>query len=219
MFYLKFAAMGPLGLGLITGGIGVGLSAVDIIRGNKMRKEAEQNLKNLKRPMMQVPEAQMQQLALARMMSNQGMPGYQMALGNLGMQNSRAFGQASRAATSSQDLLSVATQLGESSQDQMSQLAMSNAEYQRSGMENYQQQLGLLAQTQQEMFNVNQMQPYQLKYQTYSNNLQQGRDMINSGIQGIGSSIGSVMPFISSGTGDQGWTNFKNRGFGNGTVQ
>lgn len=211
--------MGPLGLGLITGGIGVGLSAVDIIRGNKMRKEAEQNLKNLKRPMMQVPEAQMQQLALARMMSNQGMPGYQMALGNLGMQNSRAFGQASRAATSSQDLLSVATQLGESSQDQMSQLAMSNAEYQRAGMENYQQQLGLLAQTQQEMFNVNQMQPYQLKYQTYSNNLQQGRDMINSGIQGIGSSIGSVMPFISSGTGDQGWTNFKNRGFGNGTVQ
>jgi NAD(P)H-dependent flavin oxidoreductase YrpB (nitropropane dioxygenase family) len=221
VFYLKFAVMplGPLGFGAITGGIGIGLSAIDIIRGNKMRKEAEQNLKNLNRPMMQVPEAQMQQVALARMMSNQGMPGYQMALGNLGMQNSRAFGQASRAATSSQDLLSVATQLGESSQDQMSQLAMSNAEYQRSGMENYQSQLGNLAQTQQEMFNVNQMQPYQLKYQTYTNNLQQGRDMINSGMQGIGSSIGSAMPFIASGHGAQGWTNFKNFGFGNATGQ
>lgn len=207
--------MGPLGLGLITGGIGVGVSAVDIIRGNKMRKEAEQNLKNLNRPMMQVPKAQTQQVAMAQMMMNQGMPGYQMALNNMGLQNSRAFGQASRAATSSQDLLSVATQLGESSQDQMSQLAMTNAQYQRSGMENYQQQLGGLAQTQQEMFNVNQMQPYQLKYQTYTNNLQQGREMINAGMQGIGSSVGAAMPFISSGTGDQGWANFKNRGFGN----
>lgn len=202
--------MGPLGLGLITGGIGVGLSAVDIIRGNKMRKEAEQNLKNLNRPMMQVPKAQMQQVAMAQMMMNQGMPGYQMALNNMGLQNSRAFGQASRAATSSQDLLSVATQLGESSQDQMSQLAMTNAQYQRSGMENYQQQLGGLAQTQQEMFNVNQMQPYQLKYQTYTNNLQQGREMINAGMQGVGSSVGSAMPYIAAGSGDEGWANFKN---------
>jgi hypothetical protein len=86
-------------------------------------------------------------------------------------------------------------------------------------MENYQSQLGNLAQTQQEMFNVNQMQPYQLKYQTYTNNLQQGRDLVNSGIQGIGSSIGSAMPFIASGAGAQGWTNFKNFGFGNITGQ
>lgn len=202
--------MGPLGLGLITGGIGVGLSAVDIIRGERMRKRAEENLRNLKRPMMSVPQAQQQQVTLASQMATQGMPGYQMALNNLGIQNSRAYGQASRAATSSQDLLAVATQLGESSQDQMSQLAMSNAEYQRAGMLNYQQQLGGLADTQKEMFNVNQMQPYQLKYQTYTNNLMQGRELVNSGMQGLGSSIGAAMSYGAAGAGDEGWTNFKN---------
>jgi len=202
--------MGPLGLGLITGGVGVGLSAIDIIRGERMRKQAEGNLRNLKRPMMAVPQAQQQQIALARGMSTQGMPGYEMALNNMGVQNSRAFGQASRAATSSQDLLAVATQLGESSQDQMMQLGMSNAEYQRAGMLNYQQQLGGLAQTQQDMFNVNQMQPYQMKFQTYTNNLQQGREMVNAGMQGLGSSVGAAMPYIAAGSGDEGWTNFKN---------
>jgi len=189
----------PITIGLITAGVGLTTSTIDMIRGNRMRKEAEKNLKDLKRPQMTVPEAQTQQLAIARMMANSGMPGYQMARANLELQNSRAFGQASRAATSSQDLLSVATQLGESSQDQLSQLAMSNAEYQRSGMENYQTQLGNLAETQKEMFSVNQLQPYQLKYQTYANNLQQGRDLVSTGLSGIGSTAGAAAPYIAAG--------------------
>jgi hypothetical protein len=210
--------MGPLGLGLITGGIGVGLSVVDIIRGNRMRKRAEENLRNLKRPMMTVPEAQAQQVALAKMGAMQDMPGYNLAMQQqqLGMQQS--LGNASRAATSSQDLLSVATGGMAGQQDALAQLAIQNAQFKQEGMQNYQTALSGLAQTQQTMFDVNQMQPYALKYQTYSNNLQQGRDMINSGMQGLGSSVGSAMPFVASGAGDQGWMNFKNFGFGGGTV-
>lgn len=202
--------MTAAGFGAAAGIAGVGLSAIDIIRGERMRKQAMKDLENLKRPMMTVPEAQKQQIAMAQMMMNQGMPGYQMALNNLGVQNSRAFGQASRAATSSQDLLAAATQGLESSQDQLSQLALTNAEYQRSGMENYQTQLGNLAETQKEMFNVNQMQPYQLKYQTYTNNLQQGRDLVNAGIQGIGSTFGASMPYLAAGGGENSWENFRN---------
>jgi len=210
--------LGPLGLGLITGGIGVGLSAVDIIRGNRMRKRAEENLRNLKRPMMTVPEAQAQQVALAKMGAMQDMPGYNLAMQQqqLGMQQS--LGNASRAATSSQDLLSVATGGMAGQQDALAQLAIQNAQFKQEGMQNYQTALSGLAQTQQTMFDVNQMQPYALKYQTYSNNIQQGRDLVNSGMQGLGSSVGSAMPFVASGAGAQGWLNFKNFGFGGGTV-
>jgi hypothetical protein len=206
--------LGPLGLGLITGGVGAALSAVDIIRGNRMRKQAEEDLRNLKRPMMTVPEAQIQQVELARMSATQDMPGYNLALQQQMLNTQQGLGNASRAATSSQDLLSVATAGMTGQQGALAQLAMQNAQSQQQGMLNYQETLGGLAETQKTMFDVNQMQPYQLKYQTYSNNLQQGREMINSGIQGIGSSIGAAMPFMAAGKGAQGWTNYKNFGFG-----
>lgn len=196
-----------LGAGLIMGGVGSALSVVDIIRGNRMRKEAEKNLRNLKGA---IPEAQLSQVALAQSMANQGMPGYEMAVNNIGLQNSRAFGQASRAATSSNDLLSVATQGLESSQDQMAQLGMTNAEYQRAGMLNLQAQLGNLAQSQQNVYNR--------KYETYANNLFQGRELVGQGMQGIGGSIGGAMPFIAAGTGDESWDRFA-RMFGRGPVK
>jgi hypothetical protein len=221
VFYLKFAVMplGPLGLGLITGGIGVGLSAVDIIRGNRMRKTAEENLRNLKRPMMSVPEAQMQQVGLARMGAMQDMPGYSLALQQQQLNMQQGMGNASRAATSSQDLLSAATSGMTGQQDVLAQLAMQNAQSRQQGMQNYQETLGGLANTQKTMFDVNQMQPYALKYQTYTNNIQQGRELMNSGMQGLGSSVGSAMPFVASGAGEQGWLNFKNFGFGGQTTQ
>jgi hypothetical protein len=211
--------LGPLGFGLITGGIGVGLSAVDMIRGNRMRKRAEENLRNLKRPMMTVPEAQAQQVALARMGATQDMPGYNLALQQQQLNMQQGLGNASRAATSSQDLLSAATSGMVGQQDILAQFAMQNAQSRQQGMQNYQEALGGLAQTQQAMFQTNQMQPYELKYQTYTNNLKEGRELINSGMQGIGSSIGSAMPFVASGTGNFGWERYKNFGFGGQTAE
>jgi hypothetical protein len=198
--------IGALGAGLIMGGVGSALSVVDIIRGNRMRKEAEKNLRNLKGA---IPEAQMRQVGLAQTMATQGMPGYEMTLNNLGLQNSRAFGQAAQASTTSQDLLSAVTQGLESSQDQSAQLGLSNAEYQRAGMLNLQSQLGGLAQSQQNVYNR--------KYETYANNLMQGRDLTGQGMQGIGGSIGGAMPFIAAGTGDQSWDRFASM-FGRGPV-
>ena len=198
--------MGPAALGAVTGAVGVGLSVFDIIRGERMRREAEKNLKNLKRPMMEVPQAQKQQMELYRQMMTGGMPGQQAAQYAMDLQAQRAYGNASRAATSSQDLLGVATNLGE--QQQLAQLGLAKdaADYQTTAMNQYATGLGQLAQTQQEMFNVNQMQPYQLKYQTYTNNLQQGRDLVSSGIQGIGGTLGASMPYFAAG---KSWEDFR----------
>ena len=195
-------------MGLITGGIGVGLSAIDIIRGERMRKENEKNLRNLKRPMMEVPEAQRQQMELYRRMTTQGMPGQQAAQNMMDLQAQRAYGNASRAATSSQDLLGVATNLGE--QQQMNQLDLAGraADYQSTAMNQYASGLGNLAQTQQEMFMMNKFQPFQEKRQQYQQNIQQGRELVSSGMQGIGSAIGGAMPLLAAGTGTDSWEKF-----------
>lgn len=195
-------------MGLITGGIGVGLSAIDIIRGERMRKENEKNLKNLKRPMMEVTQAQRQQLELGRQMSTQDMPGYQLAQQQMGLNMQQGLANASRAATSSQDLLSVATSGMADQQSALAGLAMQNAQNKRQGMLNYQDQLGGLAETQQEMFMMNQFQPFQEKRAQYQQNIQQGRDLVNSGMQGIGGAIGGAMPMLSAGTGPDSWKRF-----------
>jgi hypothetical protein len=209
--------IGALGAGLIMGGVGSALSIVDIIRGERMRKRAEENLKNLKRPMMEVPQAQRQQMELYRQMATQGMPGQQAAQNMMDLQAQRAYGNASRAATSSQDLLGVATNLGEQQQINQLDLAGRAADYQTNAMNQYASGLGNLAQTQQNMFNVNQMQPYQLKYETYANNIQQGRELVGSGMQGIGSSIGAATPFIAAGGGEDSWKRYAAM-FGNGPI-
>lgn len=209
--------MDSLDTGLVMAGVGSALSIADIVRGERMRKRAEENIRNLKRPMMQVPEAQRQQMELYRQMMTGGMPGQQTAQYMMDLQAQRAYGNASRAATSSQDLLGVATNIGQ--QQQLAQLGLAKeaADYQTTATNQYATGLGQLAQTQQEMFNVNQMQPYQLKYQTYANNLQQGRDLTSAGMQGIGSSIGGAMPFIAAGSGDDSWARYAAM-FGNGPI-
>ena len=207
--------IGPLGFGLVGLGVGAGLSTVDIIRGNRMRKRAEENLRNLKRPMMTIPEAQRAQVELARRSSLMNMPGYDVAIGQQQLALQQGLGNASRAATSSQDLLSAATSGMMGQQDILAQFAIQNAQFRQQGMQDYQSALSGLAQTQQEMFNVNQMQPYALKYQTYNQNLQQGNQLMNQGIAGIGQSVGSSLPFIAAGSGEEGWANF-NKMFGQG---
>lgn len=206
-----------LGTGLIMGGVGSALSIVDIIRGERMRKRAEENLRNLKRPMMEVPEAQKQQMELYRQMVTGGMPGQQSVQSMMDLQAQRAYGNASRAASSSQDLLGAATNIGQ--QQQMAQLDLNRqaADYQFEANRQYAAGLGGLAQTQQEMFNVNQMQPYQLKFQTNTDNIQQGRQLVGSGMQGIGSSIGQAMPFIAAGGGDDSWARYASM-FGSGPI-
>jgi len=63
--------------GAVNAGLGLATSTIDIIRGQRMAKQAKEDLKNLKRPMMQVPQAQRQQVELYRQAMTGGMPGQQ----------------------------------------------------------------------------------------------------------------------------------------------
>jgi len=98
--------------------------------GGKQRREAKEMQRNLgPRVNYQIPEEAKralgisEELARPREMAGQTYMQYMMDL-----ENAKNFGRASRAATSSQDLLGVATQLGEAGQEGQLKLGMASAQ-------------------------------------------------------------------------------------------
>lgn len=217
----------PLGIGIATGIAGLAVGSFDMYEGKQKEMEARRQLAKLVRPMMGVPEAQTRSVDLAeeqyrksQIMSVGDMPGYQAAIANLSRRNAANFGNASKASTSSSDLLSVITSGMESEQDKLLEFAISNADYQdrqkQLGLQRqdnafaaYQSQLGGLANTQQQMFLTNQLGVYNEKYNQLSANMAAGQQQFAQGMQGLGSTVGSATPFIAAGSGAKGWENLR----------
>lgn len=217
----------PLTIGIITGVAGLAAGGFDMFQGRKKEKEAKQQMENLVRPMMGVPEAQTRAVDLAeeqyrksQIMSVEDMPGYQAAIANLSGRNAANFANASKVSSSASDLLSVVTSGMESEQDKLLEFAMSNANYQgnqrqlalqrqANALAAYQAQLGGLANTQQQMFLTNQLGVYNQKYDQLSANMAAGQQQFAQGLGGIGSTIGNAAPMIGAGSGAQGWENMR----------
>lgn len=198
----------PLTIGIITGVAGLAAGGFDMFRGRKKEKEARKQLENLKRPMMGVPEAQQQQMQLYSQMMSQDLPGMRMAQQMMDLNTARLGANALRVGNS-QDALAALTSLAEQQEISGLQLAGQNAQYKDRMAQQYAMGLGNLAQTQKEMFEVNQLQPYQQKYQQLSANMAAGQQQFSQGLGGIGSTIGNAMPFIGAGSGAAGWENMR----------
>lgn len=119
--------MDPITLGLIAAG---GSALFQGVKGIQQTREAKEMQKNLgPRVNYQIPEEAKKALALYQNMAvSRTMPGQQLMQNMIDMQQAKALGGASRAATSSQDLLSVATQLGEQGMEQQQQLGLAAAQ-------------------------------------------------------------------------------------------
>ena len=104
------------------------------IQGIKQTREGKEMQKNLgARPGYQIPEEAKRALALMQgLASSREVPGQAGMQAMMDLQAQKAFGNASRAATSSQDLLGVATNLGEQAQENQLNLGIQSAQ-------NYQQ--------------------------------------------------------------------------------
>jgi len=198
----------PLTIGIITGVAGLAAGGYDMYQGKKKEKEAKNALKNLQRPMMQVPEAQKQQLALYSQMMSQDLPGMRMAQQAMDL-NSAKLGANALRVGNSQDALAALTSLAEQQEVSGLQLAGENAQYKERMAQQYAMGLGGLAQTQKEMFQANQMQPYQQKFQQLSANMAAGQQQFAQGLQGVGSSVSGAAPMIGAGSGAQGWENMR----------
>lgn len=100
------------------------------VKGLQQTREAKEMQKNLgPRVNYQIPEEARRALALYQNMAvSQTMPGQQFMQNAIDMQQAKALGGATRAATSSQDLLGVMTNLGEQGMEQQQELGLATAQ-------------------------------------------------------------------------------------------
>jgi len=119
---------------LISALIQLGPAAYQMIQGIKQTREGKEMQKNLgARVNYEIPKEAQQALSLMQgLASSREMPGQANMQAMMDLQAQRAYGNASRAATSSQDLLGVATNLGEQGQENQLNLGIQAAQ-------NYQQ--------------------------------------------------------------------------------
>lgn len=117
------------------------------IQAHKQNKAAKEMQKNLgARVNYQIPEEAKKALALYQNMAvSRTMPGQQFMQNAIDMQQAKALGGASRAATSSQDLLGVATQLGEQGMQQQQELGLAAAQNYTQRQQDYAGALGTMA--------------------------------------------------------------------------
>ena len=136
--------MDPITLGLIAAGGSVLFQGFKGIQQTRQAKEMQKNLGP--RVNYQIPEEAKKALALYQNMAvSQTMPGQQLMQNMIDMQQAKALGGATRAATSSQDLLSVATQLGEQSMEQQQALGVQAAQDYARRQQDYAGALGTMA--------------------------------------------------------------------------
>jgi hypothetical protein len=123
--------MDPITLSLL---LSAGPAIFQGIQGIKQTREGKEMQKNLgERPGYQIPDEAKRALALMQnLASSREMPGQASMQNMMDLQAQKAFGNASRAAMSSQDLLGVATNLGEQAQENQLNLGIQSAQ-------NYQQ--------------------------------------------------------------------------------
>ena len=109
---------------------GLGSTIFQGVKGIQQTRQAKEMQKNLgPRVNYQIPEEARKALGLYQNMAvSQSMPGQQLMQNMIDMQQAKAVGGATRAATSSQDLLGVMTNLGEQGMEQQQELGLAAAQ-------------------------------------------------------------------------------------------
>ena len=172
---------------LISGALGLGKAVIGGIQSAKGNKQMKNLLAN--RPQYSIPEAYMKSLGIYQQMAASEMPGKDYYEQKLGETTARAMTGAERGAISS----NVYQGAVESAQDKELQaiqdLAKMNAEYKMGAMQNLagaQQQMGQL---QDQVWNYNVAQPYDIKLNMANEKRQAGAQNAFGGLQDIGSGL------------------------------
>lgn len=166
-----------------------------MVQGIKQTREGKEMQKNLgARVNYEIPEEAQQALALMQGLArSQEMPGQSSMQAMMDLQAQKAYGNASRAATSSQDLLGAATNLGEQAQENQLNLGIQAAQ-------NYQQRqqalygaLGAMA-GYQEKKTADRQQDWYERAQAAAAMRGSGMQNTMGGIQGVSQTLMSLIP-------------------------
>jgi len=182
--------MDPLTLSML---IQLGPAAFQMIQGIKQSKEGKEMQKNLgARVNYEIPEAAQQALALAQRQAGSEMP-YQKSMQNaMDLQQAKALGGATRAATSSQDLLGVMTNLGEKGMEQQQKTGIQAGQRYDDMQERLKAALGGMA-SYQEKQRADQQQNWYEKAQAAAAMRGAGMQNTLGGLMGVGQAAGSFL--------------------------
>lgn len=207
----------PITIGIITGVAGLAAGGFDMWQGKKKEKEAKEQLENLRRPMMDPSKALAEKSAFFKNMTSPNMPGYQGLQNIADMKLAQAGGAISRGTQTSQDYLAAMQNLYAQDMIQQQQNAYNynrenfqfQQDFRKFQAQNYGATLSEMAQNERDMFQTNQLQPYQQNYQQLSANMAAGQQQFAQGLGGIGSTISNAAPMIGAGSGTAGWENMR----------
>lgn len=157
------------------------------IKGLQQTREAKEMQKNLgPRVNYQIPEEAKRALALYQNMAvSQTMPGQQLMQNMIDMQQAKALGGATRAATSSQDLLGVMSNLGEQGMMQQQELGLAAAQNYTQRQQDYAGALGTMA-GYQEKVTADKQQDWYERAAAAKEMRQAGLENTMGAVQGLG---------------------------------
>jgi hypothetical protein len=147
----------------VAGGIAVGKGVQSAIRANRAKKEIKKLQEGLREPKYELPQ-ELMDVYNRQLGQRTDMPGMSAAQSGLDLSYGTALGGASRAATSSQDLLSVATGLGGQKMaaglDLATQAGLFKAQAEQQKIQNLQQTGREIAGYRDTMYQENQLNPF-----------------------------------------------------------
>lgn len=180
--------MSALLAGLLTSGIlGIGkaaIGAVQTARGNRQMKSLLNN-----RPQYSIPEAYMKSLGLYQQMASQDMPGKGYYENLLGETTARAQTNAERGAISSNVLQGSVENSQDKELQALQQLAKMNAEYKVNAMQGLAGAENQMGQLQDQAWNYNTAQPYDIKLNMANERRQSGVSNLFTGLGDMGAGI------------------------------
>ena len=185
--------MDPLTLMLIGGGVKAASGLVQTWIGHRQRKKALEGLDNLKDPQMEMPEGIEELIHLARVRAGREMPGMDRARDEFGARTSRGLDAVTRAARTSGDIMSATGDLYAEEMRNVRQLAVAGEDYTAAREGELMGALRTKGQVEQQMFNINEMMPFQRKLNQYLSDAQVGGQNIAHGVGTAVGSIGDVM--------------------------
>jgi hypothetical protein len=193
--------MTPAALGLLSMGIQAAPALFQGISGLVQKKKAKEELENLKYPMRPMSSGITAAKDILTQQANMDqMPGQSMVNSQLDQAISSQLGSATRAGMSSQDIMALASQLGEARLGQGMEMGVQAAGMQQQNKAKLAEFLsGTYAQEQQDLYQNNILNQYLMKQQGLSQNLQTGRENINAGINALGTAATTSLPYLAAG--------------------
>jgi len=191
--------MGPLAAMGISAGISGLANIGQALYGGFQARRAKRGLEDLRRnrPIYETPEAATQALGLSRQMAYGEMPGRTYAEERLGRTTAAGVRNIGRMAPSSSAALGAVTDVFGKRMDAERELGYNAALWRAQMMQNYQSQLGQMAQYQDQAFNLNQWIPYQQQMNELQSQRMAGQQNLWGGIQGLANTASGFMGDMS----------------------